>query len=79
MTSFELVGVDSLDKIEKDDIVYVYTGTDKEITRVAVGQQVVNAELTKVTSNEKYTVDRTEYKLAAKETAGISEKLFSRI
>ena len=73
MTSFELVGVDSLDKIEKDDIVYVYTGTDKEITRVAVGQQVVNAELTKVTSNEKYTVDGTEYKLAAKETAGISE------
>ena len=71
--SFELVGVDSLDKIEKDDIVYVYTGTDKEITRVAVGQQVVNAELTKVTSNEKYTVDGTEYKLAAKETAGISE------
>ncbi len=73
MTSFELVGVDSLDKIEKDDIVYVYTGTDEEITRVAVGQQVVNAELTKVTSNEKYTVDGTEYKLAAKETAGISE------
>ncbi|MEI3501329.1 MAG: hypothetical protein V8Q39_07600 [Anaerovoracaceae bacterium] len=73
MTSFELVGVDSLDKIEKDDIVYVSTGTDKEITRVAVGQQVVNAELTKVTSNEKYTVDGTEYKLAAKETAGISE------
>ena len=73
-TSFELVGVDSLDKIEKDDVVYVYTASDsKEITRVAVGQKVVNGELTKVTdNNKKYTVDGTTYKLAANEVEGIT-------
>ena len=73
-TSFELIGVDSLDDIEKDDVVYVYTaGNDKnaDITRVAVGQETVTGELTKITNKEKYTIDGTEYKLAANEVAGI--------
>ena len=71
--SFELVGVDSLDKIEKDDVVYVYaSSTAKKITRVAVGQKTVTGKLTKVTNKEKYTVDGTEYKVAEKEVAGIS-------
>lgn len=73
-TSFELIGVDSLDKIEKDDVVYVYVAnTSKEITRVAVGQKVVNGELTKVTdNNKKYTVDGTTYKRAIDEVSGIT-------
>ena len=75
MDSFELVGVDSLDKIEKDDVVYVYASNDtktNKITRVAVGQKTVTGKLTKVTNKEKYTVDGTEYKVAAKEVAGIT-------
>ena len=74
--SFELVGVDSLDKIEKDDVVYVYTAANNDkndITRVAVGQKVVNGEISKITDNgKKYTIDGTTYKLAQYETDGIS-------
>ena len=73
-TSFELIGVDSLDDIEKDDVVYVYTAgndEDADITRVAVGQETVTGELTKITNKEKYTIDGTEYKLAANEVDGI--------
>ena len=78
-TSFELIGVDSLDDIEKDDVVYVYTAGDKptaNITRVAVGQETVTGELEKIsskgTTKAKYTIDGTEYKLAANEAAGIT-------
>ena len=73
-TSFELIGVDSLDDIVKDDVVYVYTaGNDEnaDITRVAVGQETVTGELTKITNKEKYTIDGTEYKLTANEVDGI--------
>ena len=72
-TSFELVGVDSLDKIEKDDVVYVYTASDKEITRVAVGQKTVSGEISKVTDNgKKYTIDGTAYKLSKNEVNGVN-------
>ena len=72
-TSFELVGVDSLDKIEKDDVVYVYTASDKEITRVAVGQKTVSGEISKVTDNgKKYTIDGTTYKLSKNEVNGVT-------
>ena len=70
-TTFELVGVDSLEDIEADDVVYVYVaGDDKEITRVAVGQDTVAGELTKVTSDGKYTIDGTTYSLARNEVKG---------
>ena len=72
-TSFELVGVDSLDKIEKDDVVYVYTASDKEITRVAVGQKTVSGEISKVTDGgKKYTIDGTTYKLSNNEVNGVT-------
>ena len=72
-TSFELVGVDSLDKIEKDDVVYVYTASDdNEITRVAVGQKTVSGEISKVTDGgKKYTIDGTTYKLSKNEVSGV--------
>ena len=64
MASFELIGVDSLDKIEKDDVVYVYTApTSKKITRVAVGQKTVTGKVTKITDKDKYTIDGTVYEL----------------
>lgn len=64
MASFELIGVDSLDKIEKDDVVYVYTApTSKKITRVAVGQKTVTGKVTKITDKNKYTIDGTVYEL----------------
>ncbi len=64
--SFELVGVDSLDDIDEDNVVYVYVGPDSgEITRVAVGTEVVEGEVTRITSSgSKVTVNGTVYELA---------------
>ena len=62
-TSFELIGVDSLDEIKADNVVYVYENprTDK-ISRVAVGTEVVTGEISKINSDgDKYTVNGTTY------------------
>lgn len=65
---FELIGVDSLDDIKKDDVVYVYTGKDSStgrITRIAVGNTSVSGKVSKVNSSEKkFTVNGTVYSLA---------------
>jgi hypothetical protein len=62
-SAFELVGVDSLDDIEKDNVVYVYAGADaKTITKVAVGTEVVSGEITRVTTaKDKYTIGGKAY------------------
>ncbi|WP_324825770.1 S-layer homology domain-containing protein [Sinanaerobacter sp. ZZT-01] len=66
--SFELVGVKSLNDIKEGHIVYVYTGgSDKEITRVAVGTETVKGEITKKkesTRDNKVTIDGKEYQFA---------------
>ncbi|WP_130862876.1 S-layer homology domain-containing protein [Bacilliculturomica massiliensis] len=68
LDAFELIGVDSLDKIEKDDVVYVYANDDEEIARVAVGQNTVKGEVTKMNSSRsKITIDGTQYKYASNE------------
>lgn len=47
--SFDLVGVTSLDKIEKDNVVYVYkNNTTGKISRVAVGTEVITGEVTRI-------------------------------
>ena len=65
-TSFELIGVDSLDKIEADDVVYVYENArTNKISRVAVGTEVVTGEITKINSSEdKFTVNGTAYSVS---------------
>ncbi|GAB1475766.1 hypothetical protein MASR2M70_05980 [Bacillota bacterium] len=62
--SFELVGVESLDKIVEDDVVYVYTGAGK-ITKVEVCNDVVTGEVTKIQGGSKYTVNGKAYKISA--------------
>ena len=62
-TAFELVGVDSLDEIDEDDVVYVYAGGTDYIRKVAVGQSVVSGEITKINSGStKFTVNGSTYK-----------------
>lgn len=72
--SFELIGVNSLSDIKADNIVYVYTGgKDKEITRVAVGTEVVKGEITKMKESDDdatLTVDGKNYKLADQKLSG---------
>lgn len=66
--SFILKGVDSLDKITEDNIVYVYEGNGY-ITKVEVGTEVVSGEITRTSFNSDYTksyvtIDGTQYKFA---------------
>lgn len=59
--SFALVGAASLDKIAKDNIVYVYAGGNSgDITKIAVGTEVVTGKVTKVSGSD-YTVNGKAY------------------
>jgi len=62
LDSFALYGVDSLDDIKVDNVVYVYDdGTN--ITRIDVGTKVVEGTVSKITSaGTKVTVGGKEYK-----------------
>ena len=60
--AFILNGVDSLDKIEADNVVYVYEG-DGEITRVDVGTETVTGTISKK-SAMKVTIDGTGYEFS---------------
>ena len=63
MTRFELVGVDSLEDIKEDDVVYVYTGSqNNKITRIAVGRDAVEGKVTKVNADsDEFTVNGKVY------------------
>ena len=50
--AFVLNGVDSLDAIEADNVVYVYTDDDGEITRVDVGTETVTGTISRMPSNK---------------------------
>ena len=68
LTAFELVGVDSLDDIAADDVVYVYKNLDDKIGRIAVGTETVSGEVTKVSKDEtEATINGTVYKYAIEE------------
>jgi len=64
--SFALIGVDSLEDIDEDNVVYVYSaGTPAKITRIEVGTEVVEGVVTKISSDEKkITVDGKVYEYA---------------
>ena len=65
-TSFELLGVSSLDKIAEDNIVEVYVDSNKDIRRVAVGTTTVEGAVSKINSDgDKFTINGTAYKLDA--------------
>ena len=65
LSKFALMGVDSLEDIKEDHIVYVYeggTGDDAYIKRIAVGTEVVEGKISKVSSDkETITVNGTKY------------------
>lgn len=65
LNSFELVGADSLDKIEVDNVVYVYVDSDAMIRKIVVGTEKVEGEITKIASNGKYTIGGKVYELVS--------------
>ena len=76
LNSFELVGVDSLDDIDEDNVVYVYVGPNSDkITRVAVGTEVVEGKVTKansVTDPTTVTIAGKSYDVAKDSDTSIS-------
>ncbi len=66
LKSFQLVGVASLDKIAEDNVVYVYTDTDGDIRKVAVGTEKVEGVVEETDDVDlTITIDGKEYDLAA--------------
>ena len=60
---FTLVGVQSLDDIQVDDVVYVYrdmSGNNNDIRKVAVGQEVVEGTINEA-NNSRFSLDGTNY------------------
>lgn len=69
--AFILAGVDSLDKIAADNVVYVYNNS-KGIAKIEVGTETVSGKVTKsnVEGDDAYAViDGTQYSFAAKADA----------
>lgn len=65
MDAFILEGVDSLDKIAADNVVYIYTNS-KGIAKIQVGTETVSGKVTKSKAGEYAVIDGTEYSFAAK-------------
>jgi len=64
LDTFALLGVDSLEDIAEDDVVYIYKANG-EITRIEVGTEVVEGEITRINSgNTKITVGGKSYELS---------------
>jgi len=65
---FGLIGVDTLDNIQEDNVVYVYVNnqTDRIIRRVAVGQEVVDGNIggVRTGAGANMTLDGTVYGIA---------------
>lgn len=72
LTSFALVGVASLDKIAKDNVVYVYANDNDDIRKVAVGTKVVTGTVSEESTTAVY-VDGTKYEPAT--IAGVDREL----
>ncbi len=65
MNSFDLLGVNSLDAIEEDNVVYVYVNntTSDQIRKIEVGTEVVEGKVTKI-SGDDYTIAGKVYNLS---------------
>jgi len=72
LTSFQLDGVTSLDKIAEDNVVYVYeaTDSDKHIRKVAVGTEKVEGTVDEINEDDKaLTIGSKEYDIASVKSA----------
>ncbi len=63
LNSFALFGVDSLDDIKVDHVVYVYKNDDG-ISKIEVGTEVVTGTVTRVSSDNKYTIGGKVYEVS---------------
>jgi len=78
LSSFVLLGVDSLENIEEDDIVYVYSaGAPAKITKIEVGTETATGVVTRIKSGD-YTVGGEVYSFAAS-FAGTAPKIDDEI
>ncbi len=75
MKSFELVGVASLDKIAKDDVLYVYESDDDDVIRkVGVGTETLEGTVDEIDYNDKeteaetITINEKDYDVSANAT-----------
>jgi len=60
--AFILEGVASLDKIAVDNVVYAYTNTDGDITKLSVGTETVTGKVTKVNADgDEFTIGGKKY------------------
>ena len=68
LDSFALFGIDNLDDLEEDHVVYVYndgTTATEYISRIDVGTEVAEGVISKMTSNKlKITIGGKEYKMS---------------
>jgi len=63
LNSFELLGVDSLDAIKKDNVVFVYCldqNDANDISRIEVGTETVTGKITRI-SGDDYTINGKVY------------------
>lgn len=63
-SKFQLLGVDTLEDISVDDVVFIYVDGDDEITRVEVGTETVSGEVTRVRNKTELTIGGTVYKIS---------------
>ena len=61
MMSFELFGADSFADLEEDNVVYIYVDNDDYIRRIEVGTEMVEGEITKISSGGDYTIGGKAY------------------
>jgi len=62
MSSFELLGVDSLEDIDEDNVVYVYLGaTSGKITKIEVGTETASGEVTRIKGGTDFTIGGAVY------------------
>lgn len=73
LKSFELVGVNSLNDIKVDNVVYVYANGTPEIAKVAVGTKVVEGKVTEI-DGSKYVVGGVKYESAYNATSNTLAK-----
>lgn len=63
MRQFSLVGVDNLDEISPDDVVYIYKDSADKIRKLAVGQDVVEGTIDESSSDE-FVIEGESYSYA---------------
>lgn len=71
--AFWLVGVDSLDDIDVDNVLEIYMNGDNEISKLVVGTKSVTGQVTRINNDgDKFTIDGTAYEATDDFIAGLN-------